>query len=51
MGVSQGALWGLSESSAGSLQDFPRFSGCSDPMLVTLRNCWGSNSWNPVDLV
>ena len=47
VGVSQRALQGLSEVSAGSLrglcgvpQDFPRFFGGSDPALVTLENCW-----------
>ena len=38
-----GALRGLSEGSAGlcgGLRDFPRFFGGSDPMLVTLGNCW-----------
>ena len=42
-GVSQRALRGLSEGSAGLCGgplDFPRFSGGSDPMLVTLGNCW-----------
>ena len=50
----RGLRGGLSEGSAGSLRglcgvsagfcggprDFPRFSGGSDPMLVTLGNCW-----------
>ena len=34
---------GLSEGSAelwGGPRDFPRFFGGSDPMLVTLGNCW-----------
>ena len=43
-GVSPRALRGLSEGSAGSLRggprDFPRVFGGSDPMLVTLGNCW-----------
>ena len=52
--ASQRALRGLSEGSAGvsprvlrgsegfwgGLRDFPRFLGGSDPMLVTLPNCW-----------
>ena len=50
----RGLCGGLSEGSAGSLRgfsgvsagfcggprDFPRFVGGSDPMLVTLGNCW-----------
>ena len=50
----RGLCGGLSEGSAGSLRgfcgvsagfcggprDFPRVSGGSDPMLVTLGNCW-----------
>ena len=50
----RGLCGGLSEGSAGSLRgfcgvsagfcggprDFPRVLGGSDPMLVTLRNCW-----------
>ena len=49
-GVSERAPRGLSEGSAGSLRgsagfcrgtrDFPRVFGGSDPMLVTLGNCW-----------
>ena len=43
----KGLCGGLSEGSAGSLrgfcgppQDFPRFFGGSDPVLVTFGNCW-----------
>ena len=50
----RGLCGGLSEGSAGSLRgfsgvsagfcggplDFPRFFGGSDPILVTLGNCW-----------
>ena len=42
-GVSERAPRGLSEGSAGSLRGsagFSEGSGGSDPMLVTLRNCW-----------
>ena len=42
-GVSPRALRGLSEGSAGLCggpREFPRFFGGSDPMLVTLGNCW-----------
>ena len=45
-GGSARALRGLSEGSAGSAglcggpRDFPRVFGGSDPMLVTLGNCW-----------
>ena len=40
---SVGALRGLSEGSeglCGGPRDFSRVFGGSDPMLVTLRNCW-----------
>ena len=54
----RGLCGGLLEGSAGSLRgfcggsagfcggprDFPRFFGGSDPMFVTLGNCW--NFWN-----
>ena len=53
----QGALQGLSEGSAGvsprvlrgsagfcgGPRDFPRVFGGSDPMLLTLGNCWRHN--------
>ena len=49
-GVSPRAPRGLSEGSAGSLRGsagvrgiFPRVFGGSDPMLVTLANCWSPN--------
>ena len=38
MGVSPRVLRGL----CGGPRDFPRFFGGSDPVLVTLRNCWES---------
>ena len=40
---SAGVLWGLSEGSeglCGGPRDFPRVFGGSDPMLLTLGNCW-----------
>ena len=60
----RGLCGGLSEGSAGSLRgfcrvsagfcggprDFPRVFGGSDPMLVTLRNCWRRNSQEPKDV-
>ena len=42
-GVSERALRGLSEGSAGSLRGYAGFSEgfrSSDPMLVTFGNCW-----------
>ena len=39
-GVSPRARWGL----CAGPRDFPRFFGSSDPMLVTLGNCWKRNA-------
>ena len=41
-GTSPGVLWGFCGALRGP-RDFPRFFGGSDPMLVTLGNCWNFN--------
>ena len=60
----RGLSGGLSEGSAGSLRgfcgvsagfcggprDFPRFLGGSDPMLVTLRNCWTHKFFDEIEM-